>query len=235
MLNSTKTFAVGGPTMHTLLVIDDDPRIRNLIRLRMQSDYEVIDTDDPQLALGFALERKPDAVLLDLMMPEFSGFELCQSLHSLSYTSRIPIFVVTGESGSKFRDHCAQLGALGYFEKPIDFTKLKLALEDALRNKSPERKGSPRIRIRVPLRLRGNDSNGLSFDEVTTTEDVSVDGFLCVCMTSLTKDAEVGVSITGPQDHFVGRARVTRKESPGVPWQKYDFQFLEKNNKWVLQ
>jgi len=221
--------------MRKLLIVDDDPRIRGLIRIRMQADYEVIDTGDPEQALGFALEHKPDAILLDLMMPQFSGFELCQSLRSLSYTSHIPIFVVTGESGSKFRDHCAQLGAVGYFEKPIDFTKLKLTLEDNLRNKGPERRNSPRIRIRVPLRLRGNDLNGISFDEVTATEDVSVDGFLCVCMASLTKGAEVGVYITGPQDHFVGRARVARKESPDVPWQRYDFQFLEKNNEWVLE
>ena len=51
-------------------------------------------------------------------MPKFSGFELCQSFRSLSYTSTIPILVITGETGAKFKDHCANLGAVAYFEKP---------------------------------------------------------------------------------------------------------------------
>jgi len=220
--------------MNKLLVVDDDPRIRNLIRLRMQSDYEVIDTGNPELALGLALEHKPAAILLDLMMPEFSGFELCQSLHSLRYTSGIPIFVVTGESGNRFRDQCSQLGASGYFEKPIDFTKLKQTLEETLRNKTPQRNESLRIKIQVPLRLTGKDRHGVSFEETTTTEDVSVDGFLCVCMSPITQDTEVGVYLTVPQEHFVGRARVARRDSSGKTWQKFDFQFCEKMNEWVL-
>jgi DNA-binding response OmpR family regulator len=52
----------------------------------LSEGYEVIDTVDPEQALGLALEHKPDAILLDLMMPKFSGFELCQSFCSLSYT-----------------------------------------------------------------------------------------------------------------------------------------------------
>jgi PleD family two-component response regulator len=48
-----------------------------------------------------APQYKPGARLLDLIMPDCSGFELCPSFHNLSYTSRIPIFVVTGESSNK--------------------------------------------------------------------------------------------------------------------------------------
>jgi DNA-binding response OmpR family regulator len=59
------------------------------------------------------------------MMPDRSGFELCQSFHNLSYTARIPIFGVTGESAAKHRDYMSNLGAAGYFGKLIDFAKLK--------------------------------------------------------------------------------------------------------------
>jgi len=52
--------------------------VRSAASLLVQG-YEVIDTQDPEQALGLALEHKPDAILLDLMMPKFSGFELCQS------------------------------------------------------------------------------------------------------------------------------------------------------------
>src|SRR5579871_6370914 len=78
-----------------ILVVDDDPDVRNLHAMRLSTDYDVIQTDDPEEALGLALEHKPAAILLDLMMPRLSGFELCQTFHALSYTSLIPIFVIS--------------------------------------------------------------------------------------------------------------------------------------------
>ncbi|MGB8917539.1 MAG: response regulator, partial [Candidatus Sulfotelmatobacter sp.] len=91
--------------MPKILIVDDDDAMRGLIRMRLSDTYEIIDTGNPGQALGLALEHKPDVVLLDLMMAGCSGFELCQSLHALSYTSRIPVFVVTGESAAKYKDY----------------------------------------------------------------------------------------------------------------------------------
>src|SRR5258708_30899244 len=75
--------------------------------------------------LGLALKHKPAAILLDLMMPKYSGFELCQCLHTLSYTSRTPLFVVTGESAERYKTHCLNLGAREFIEKPVDFNLLR--------------------------------------------------------------------------------------------------------------
>ena len=66
--------------MPKILIVDDDDALRALMKMRLSDTYEVIDTGNPVQALGLALEHKPDAVLLDLMMPDTSGFELCQSL-----------------------------------------------------------------------------------------------------------------------------------------------------------
>ena len=108
----------------------------------MSEDYKVICTINPEQALGLALEHKPAAVLLDLMMPKFSGFELCQSLRSLSYRSTIPIIVITGELDAKYKEHCANLGAVGYFEKPLDFNKLKRVLAAQIESKAARASGS---------------------------------------------------------------------------------------------
>jgi DNA-binding response OmpR family regulator len=89
--------------MQKILTVDDDEATLNLMRTRLAEDYEVICTIGPEKALGLALEHKPAAVLLDLMMPKFSGFELCQSLRSLSYTSTIPIIVITGRAGCEIQ------------------------------------------------------------------------------------------------------------------------------------
>src|ERR1700686_2451991 len=126
--------------MPKILVVDDDDAIRGLIKARLSGTSQVIYTRAPVQALGLALEHKPDAILLDLMMPDCSGFELCQSLHTLSYTARIPIFVLSGESSAKYRDYVRNLGACGYFEKPIDFAQLKSRLAAELQTKRSEQR-----------------------------------------------------------------------------------------------
>src|ERR1700689_2383894 len=145
--------------MPKILIVGDDEAGRGLLRMRLSDAYQVVETGDPEQALGLALEHKPDAILLDLMMPGFSGFELCQSFHTLSYTSRIPIFVITGEAGTKYKEHCESLGAKGYFHNPVDFPALKAALAAELKDKQPERRAHKRVKMRVILKLRGTDAN----------------------------------------------------------------------------
>jgi DNA-binding response OmpR family regulator len=221
--------------MPKILIVDDDEAMRGLLKMRLSGSYEVVDTGNPEQALGLALEHRPDAILLDLMMPKFSGFELCQSLHSLSYTSLIPIFVITGEAGAKYKDRCQSLGAKGFFQKPVDFKELGARLALELQSKKPERRAHVRVRMKVLVALRGTDVNGRPFDEMTATENVSAGGFLCPCTVALTKDAVVEVFLAGEQERYAGRARVVRRESSGAPWQQYGFQFVERTMEWVLQ
>ena len=221
--------------MHKILIVDDDEATLNLMRTRLSENYEVICTIEPEQALGLALEHKPDAVLLDLMMPKFSGFELCQSLRSLSYTSTIPIIVVTGELDAKYKEHCTNLGAVGYFEKPLDFDQLKRTLTAQIESKPPEHRAHVRVRMRLALKLRGTDASGRKFEEMTTTENVSAAGFLCNCMSALLKGAVVEVTLSSGSERYVGRAEVVRKESSGTPWHRYGFQFQEKTLDWPFQ
>jgi DNA-binding response OmpR family regulator len=221
--------------MPKILIVDDDEAMRKMLRMRLSDSYQIAETGDPEQALALALEHKPEAILLDLLMPGFSGFELCQSFHSLSYTSRIPIFIITGEAGAKYREHCESLGARGYFQKPVDFTALKAALTAAVQGKQPERRAYPRVRMRVSLKLRGTDADGEQFEELTATENVSAGGFLCTCMAPLVKDAPVEVFLaSGEQERFAGRAQVVRRE-PGAPWPRYGFHFEQITSEWVLQ
>jgi CheY-like chemotaxis protein len=219
-----------------LLVVDDDESVRGLLRTRLSDSYQIVETGDPEQALALALEHKPDAILLDLMMPGFSGFELCQSFHTLSYTSRIPIFVITGEAGAKYKEHCESLGARGYFQKPVDFAALKVAIAQELKGKIPERRAHKRVQMRVILSLRGSDPGGKEFSETATTENISAGGFLCNCSTTLVKGTLVQVFLkSGGHERCAGRARVVRKDSAGSPWQRYGLQFIETTSDWVLQ
>jgi len=221
--------------MHKLLIVDDDQSMRNLLRVRLSDAYQVFDTEDPEQALALALQHKPDVVLLDLMMPKFSGFELCQSLRSLTYTSRIPVFIVTGKGGAEAREHCERLGATGYFEKPVNFQELKRRLNQEIETQRPERRANVRVRMRVPLKLRGTDDSGKAFEELTITENVSAGGFLCPCKTSLVAGSVVEVFLSGVAERFAGRALVMRKDTTVASVERYGFQLQEKTGEWVLQ
>jgi len=222
--------------MEKLLVVDDDDALRKMIKMRLSGAYEIIDTGNPVQALELALGHRPRAILLDLMMPDCSGFELCQSFHNLSYTSRIPIFVVTGESAAKYREYMTTLGAAGFFEKPIDFAKLKSRLAEELQTKSVERRTHVRVRMQLTLKLKGTDESNRSFEQLTTTENVSAGGFLCTLPLSLSSSASFQVFLSGSgHDRYVGLAKVVRTEAPNTPLQRYAFKFVERTAEWILQ
>lgn len=222
--------------MEKILVVDDDDCMRGMIKMRLSDTYEVIDTGNPVQALGLALQHKPRAFLLDLMMPDCSGFELCQSFHNLSYTARIPIFVVTGESAAKYRDYMSNMGATDFFEKPIDFAKLKSRLASELGTRPKERRAHVRVRMKLVLKLKGKDAADRSFEQLTTTENVSAGGFLCSMTLSLPTHAALEVFLTGSgHEQYVGRVRVVRRENPDTPWQSYAFEFTDRKPAWILQ
>ena len=146
----------------------------------------------------------------------------------------IPIIVITAERDAKYKDHCANLGAVGYFEKPLDFDELKRTLTARIEAKRPEHRAHLRVRMRLALKLEGTDISGRTFEEMTTTENVSAAGFLCNCMSALAKDRIVKVTLSGSSEQYAGQAQVVREESSGTHWHRYGFKLLEKTHNWPL-
>lgn len=220
--------------MGKILVVDDDESMRRLIRLNLGTTHEIVDTGEPEQALALALEHKPDAILLDLRMPKYSGFELCQTFTSFSSTQLIPVFVISGEAGTKTKEFCRKLGAVAYFEKPVDFDGLQASLADCLKTRRQERRCEVRVALRVPIKLGGTDGSGASFQALTTTENVGRHSFLCACNQNLAKDSVVDVFLVGSPEEFVGSARIIRSEDSDTEYPKYALRFTEKPETWVL-
>jgi DNA-binding response OmpR family regulator len=220
--------------MGKLLVVDDEEAMRRLVRLNLGDAYEIVDTGEPEQALALALEHKPDAILLDLRMPKYSGFELCKTFTSFSSTQLIPVLVISGEAGSKTKDFCRDLGVAAYFEKPVDFIALQERLDGLMRTRRKERRSEVRVCLRVPLRLRGQAADGRAFEALTMTENVSQNGFLCACKESLPSGSVVDVYLVGSSEQ-VGKARIVRSEWQDTEYPRYGCRFVEKTGHWVLQ
>jgi len=217
-----------------LLIVDDDEAIRRLFRLQLADEYEIIDTEDPEQALALAMEHKPDAILLDMHMPKFSGFDLCRTFNSFSQTNLVPIFVVSGAMKEDEKESCAALGASGFFGKPIDFDALRARLATVKRQTMVPR-SEVRVQLRVPVKLHGNDIDGKEFEETTLTENVSLSGFLCSCKAVLRSESVVDVALVNTGHDLVGKARCVRSDAREGEPPQYAFRFIQKSGTWILQ
>ena len=221
--------------MQKLLLVSHDDIAPDRMRAGLGDGFEVHRAANVEQALAFAIEHKPNGIIIDLAMPKMSGIELCQSLRSITYTSRIPIFALVEKNGPGSNFSKEDLGVTSFFEKPVDMEEIKNRLNYELEGQRPQRRAHVRIRMRTILKLSGTDAEGERFDELTATENVSVGGFLCNSTTKLEENAVVEVYLVSEGERRVGRARVARKEKFVGPWQRYGFQFEEKTNEWVVQ
>ena len=221
--------------MQKLLVVSHDDILSGRIRAGLADSFEVHWAATVERALAFAIEHKPNGIIIDFAMPRMSGVELCQSLRGITYTSRIPIFALVEKNSPGSGISKEDLGVTSVFEQPVEMEEIKNRLNYELEGQRPQRRAHIRIRMRTILKLSGTDANGKRFDELTATENVSVGGFLCNSTTALEENAVVEVYLVSEGERRVGRARVARKEKFVGTWQRYGFQFEEKTSDWVVQ
>lgn len=132
--------------METILVADDEANIRELVTLYLEKEgFSVITASDGQAALSCARERSPDLLVLDLMMPKLSGYEVCRELRR---DSDIPILMLTARSEDVDRIVGLELGADDYLGKPFHPRELTARVKAILR-----RSGSAHQRARSSVKV----------------------------------------------------------------------------------
>jgi len=104
-----------------ILVVDDEPRVREMIEFRLrQYGFEVLQAGDGREALAVASKEQPDLVLLDVMMPELDGFQVCSRLKQHEATEHIPVVMLTAKAEAKDVTRAFNSGAVDYVVKPYD-------------------------------------------------------------------------------------------------------------------
>ena len=106
--------------MARVLVVDDEPDVLLLCRLNLQQrGHELLEASGGGRALELARERHPDLIVLDLMMPGITGYDVLEALQGDDATSDIPILVLTAKSLRADRERSHGLGAAAFLTKPF--------------------------------------------------------------------------------------------------------------------
>jgi DNA-binding response OmpR family regulator len=125
-----------------ILVVDDEPDMVEMLKLILESaSYEVIAAYDGQEGVEKARAERPDAIILDLMMPKKDGFQACKELKGEPATAGIPVLVLTAISEKLSHTRYAksmglELEAEDYIDKPVDANILLERLAKLLRRGS---------------------------------------------------------------------------------------------------
>ena len=121
-----------------ILVVDDNPENRAIFTARLEAHgYEVLTAEDGEAALEVARQRRPDLILLDIMMPKIDGIEVCRQLKQDPNFPFTPIVLVTAKSDPKDVVAGLEAGAEEYLTKPVDQTALIARVRSMLRVKLP--------------------------------------------------------------------------------------------------
>ncbi len=119
--------------MPKVLIADDQPEIRRICAMNLAArKYEVIEAVDGNDCLSKIDEEKPDLILLDLAMPELSGWEVLEALNQGAVTTSAPVVIVTGWADEDIEAQSRALGAVGILVKPFGIDELLLTIDKAL-------------------------------------------------------------------------------------------------------
>jgi len=152
--------------MNTVLVIEDERAILGGLRDNLEFEgYRVLTASDGESGLKLAAKEHPDAIILDLMLPRLSGYEVCRRLRAEKIAT--PILMLTARGEEMDRVLGLDLGADDYMTKPFSVRELAARLRALLRRTRPEQ-GAPReIRfgsVHIDFERYEASNNGLTVD-----------------------------------------------------------------------
>jgi len=172
-----------------VLVVDDEEHNRTLLRDPLEArGYEVEEAENGMQALQKIAARPPDVILLDLMMPEVDGYDVCRALRKSAKTGHLPILMITSLSERGVRLMGIQAGANDFLNKPIDLQDVILRVGNAVYAKHlhdqllAEQEKSERLLLNIlpkaiADRMQNGETNIADRHEIATVLVANLVGF----------------------------------------------------------
>ena len=114
----------------TVLICDDEPSLRELIRISLDGPYSFAEADDGEKSLEIARRLRPDVIILDMMMPRLSGLEVLSEIRGDRGLAETPVIVLTAQPSTK--DEALRCGADIVMVKPCEPEQITAAVEEVL-------------------------------------------------------------------------------------------------------
>ena len=128
---------IGNKTVEkiSLLIVEDNPDVRFYIAECVKNEYRVLTAENGAIGIQKAIERIPDIIISDVMMPEKDGFDLCETLKNDERTSHIPIVLLTARADVESRIAGLKRGADDYLAKPFEPVELMIRLANLVKQR----------------------------------------------------------------------------------------------------
>ena len=115
-----------------ILIADDESSVRSLLRRILHGKYIVLEASDGEEAVVMAQKEKPDAILMDMMMPKLDGVGACNIIKDDPDTKAIPVIMVTARWQPLDQEWAKDMGVDGYIVKPFDHRELMDTINELL-------------------------------------------------------------------------------------------------------
>ena len=164
-----------GPKKHTILIVEDNAELRELIKVTLDADYEVFLAGNGLEGWEIATVEIPDLIISDVMMPEMDGFTLCNQLKSDERTSHIPIILLTAKSSQTDQISGLTQGADSYLTKPFSTKILELQVHNLLEAREKMRKKYSMELVLEPGALPVNPLNAQFISRLTSIIETNME------------------------------------------------------------
>lgn len=121
-----------------ILIIDDNPDTRRFLTAMLDKEFEIVCAENGVIGMEFARTKFPDLILLDIMLPILSGYDVCTLLKKDEQTARIPVLFLSAKNTIADITQGLALGADDYIPKPFDYKELLARIKARLRKTMEE-------------------------------------------------------------------------------------------------
>ena len=120
----------------TILIVEDDHDLRNYLKLNLQNDYSILESNNGKQGLDMAQQNLPDIIISDVMMPVMDGIEMCSAIKTNKDTSHIPILFLTAKGDIEYQKKGLEAGAWDYIVKPFNSDALRQKVANILETRN---------------------------------------------------------------------------------------------------
>ena len=125
----------------TVLIVEDEKNIVDILRFNLQREgYETLEAYDGETGLRLAMEKNPDILLLDVMLPKLNGFDVCRTLRERG--NNLPVLILTAREEEADKVLGLEIGADDYITKPFSMRELMARVKANIRRTAMQRSGS---------------------------------------------------------------------------------------------